>query len=173
VNKAIAVFAALVLCLTSTSSALLIQEQLMNLGAANGVLIGGAGFNNATSVNLISGFNTQRSTSSNGHAVAFQHQDGTHFQVAFAAGEGGQFGVDQLGNSAANQKEVLDGKDAELDQNLDVGTYQGLAANGGNGYVGAIDGYVGHQVQVTLTRDGMNMNVTKVNVLETGEVRKF
>ena len=145
----------------------------MTLGAANGVFLGGAGFNNATSLNIISGFTTQRSSSANGHVQAFQHQDGTHFQVAFAAGEGGQFGVDQLGDSTAGQKEVVDDNSAQLDQALDVGTYQGLAANGGTGYVGAIDGYVGHQIQVTLSRDGMGMNITQVDTLETGEIHQF
>ncbi len=173
VHKAIVISVVLILCLASSSSAMLIQDQLMTLGAANGVFLGGVGFNNATSINILSGFNTQRSSSANGQVLAFQHQDGTHFQVAFAAGEGGVFGVDQLGNSIASQAELVDGQNAQLDQNLDVVTHQGMAANGGVGYVGAIDGYVGHQVQVTLGRDGMNMNITKVNVLETGQIHQF
>ena len=173
VHKTKVICIAFLLSLASVSSASIIQDQLMSLGATNGVLIGGAGFNFGESINVVTANNSQYSSSPSGDVQAFQYQDGTHVQVAIAAGEGGTFGVDQIGNSTADQSEFVgDDKTAVLDQNVGVGMNQDMAANGGYGIVGAIDGYRGHQLQATFSREGMNVNVTKVDIWEQGVIIK-
>ena len=163
----------LVLSLSTVVSALISQTQVLELGSANTVLIGGAGFDAATSTNLVQGSALQEIRSANGRALVFQYEDGTLYQTAYAAGMGGVFGVEQVGNALGVQAQEQDGGSglADQDQFLGAALAQALTAQGGEGIVGAIDGYVGHQVQVSLSRTGLSVNISTLRIVETGEVR--
>ena len=163
----------LVLSLSTVVSALVVQDQVLGLGAANSVLIGGAGFDSATSTNLIQGSALQQTSSANGRVQVFQYEDGTLYQTAYAAGVGGVFGVQQVGNALGVQTQEQGGGSGPANQNQFLGAAlsQGLIAQGGEGIVGATDGFVGHQVQVTVSRTGLQLNISKLDVRETGLIR--
>ena len=111
----------LVLSLSTVVSALVIQDQVLSLGAANGVLIGGAGFDSATSTNLIQGSALQQTSSANDRVQVFQYEDGTLYQTAYVAGVGCVFGVQQVGNALGVQSQEQGGGLGPANQNQFLG----------------------------------------------------
>ena len=164
----------LVLSLSTVASALVSQDQVVGIGAANGVLVGGSDFSLGTSTNLVQVSALQQTSSANDRTHLFQYEDGTLYQTAYAAGSGGVFGANQVGNALGAQAQQQDGSGSvDQDQFLGAVLSQGLNVSGpgAQGTVGAIDGYVGHQVQVAVSRTGMSLNISTLEIREAGSIR--
>ena len=151
------------------------MQQLFEIGAMNSVALSGLGDHSAVSTNVVSAANRQQSDRGRGRIHTFQYEDGTLYQVAGVGGFGHGASVEQNGRGLGTQHLTQNGGYNDLgnqSQDLGANLTSATVGHGHHGFLGSMQGFVGHQVQVTLTPYGMSINVTRLHVQDRQQTHR-
>lgn len=145
------------------------QAQISQLFSSNSLLLDGtSGMILGDSTNIVSASALQEATSANGREFSVQYEDATLIQSALGAASDGINGVDQIGTGIAYQSQSGSDQTQTLTSSLETQS----AVVGGEVAVSTLQGFVGNQVQATLTPYSASVNISSSSVIDSSYIRR-
>lgn len=171
--RGVSVLTLIVLLLSCPAWSGIAQNQNFGLQNQNNVLLNTSGSGFLGNLQLTGLYNTQQATNPAGNGITEQTNAGTFIQGADASGEGGLFGVNQLGGAAGWQAQFQPNAylPAQQVQDLDAFLGQEFYKEGGVGIVTGVQAYVGYQLQLNISPFyGASANLQTIGVVDAGAV---
>jgi hypothetical protein len=159
-RKVLSIFVLLILLPVCTSFGAVGDAQGFLIDAQNSaILLTGPGV--AQNTNLAVVGQSQGSSNPYQGLTALQSETGVLVQGAYIGSMGGAFGVGQAANVLAGQLQTVGGLGGPLiqDQFLNGSFAQDVARAGGIGAALGVQGFIGVQVQLIVTPEGVSKNV--------------